>query len=196
MLHNVYDAAEKCFRSLGNTFTPGRLCHLTYDKTQGSIQSLSWRLPRSLNGTVRSSHFPFVEKKKKKERNYQFLLVRTVGAAINLLQGQFDYFFSSSSVVMRWKTKIIIRGTSPNRAMFEHSSQSFFSFKKPGPGKINNRTNTVYSTRWSSHLKFCTSNYIERYHIRTYTCARVQISRKIERDQQTLKINNSSSPSS
>ncbi len=44
--------------------------------------SLIWRLPRSVNGTVRSSHFPSVEKKK--EGNYQFLLVRTVGAAINL----------------------------------------------------------------------------------------------------------------
>lgn len=69
MLHNVYDAAEKCFRSLGNTSStaPGRLCHLTYDKTQGSIRSLSWRLPRSVNGTVRSSHFPFVEKEKKEK---------------------------------------------------------------------------------------------------------------------------------
>jgi hypothetical protein len=184
MLHNVYDAAEKCFRSLGNTFTPGRLCHLTYDKTQGSIQSLSWRLPRSLNGTVRSSHFPFVEKKKKKEGNYQFLLVRTVGAAINLLQGQFDYFFSSSSVVMRWKTKIIIRGTSPNRAMFEMACQNtrnirhraFSALKNPaGPGKINNRTNTVYSTRWSSHLKFCTSNYRAVSYTYVYVCTRPHI---------------------
>lgn len=112
-------------------------------------------------------------------------------------------FFSSSSAVMRWKTKRITRRTSPNRAMFEMACQNtrnirhraFSALKNPAPERSTN-VQIPYTVRAGHLIWNSVRQTIERYHIRTYTCARVHISRKIERNQQTLKINNSSSPSS